>query len=317
MKSSTFSAHLTAPLLVLALAPLALASCEGARVGLMKRGFASATGDYFGEHIVRFDTIAEHVYSYRDGFDRDLVIETKDGLVIVDPFNAGMATRLRAQLAQRFPNRPVTHLIYSHYHLDHASGGAALAPRAVIAHRRCPTYWADLGQQEIAPPTQLIEGDVELDLGGVPVRLLDLGRSHTDTLYAVYLPAQKVLYGADLVFVKAVAPVGHPDWYRPGLLRALDRLAALDFQAFVPSHFDAGTRGDFLEGRAFYEETRRLVHEAVGADGRRLTDDNARFATAVNGVYDTLQARYGAWRGGGPMLLMFVQRNFTGEFLGY
>jgi glyoxylase-like metal-dependent hydrolase (beta-lactamase superfamily II) len=303
--------------LLLLLAPLALAACDGARVGLMKRGFASATTAYFSDKDVRFDTIADHVYSYRDGFDRDLIVETNEGLVIVDPFNATMATRLAAVLAQRFPGKPVSHLIYSHYHLDHTGGGAALAPRAVIAHRRCPEYWAELGKQEIAPPTQLIDGDVELELGGVPFHLLYLGHSHTDTLYAVYLPRQKVLYAADLVFVQAVAPVGMPDWYRPGFLRALDRVAALDFQAFVPSHFDAGTKADFLAGRELYGDTQRLVHAAVGAEGRRLTDDGPRFNAAVNDVFDTLQAKYGGWRGGGPMLLLFVQRNFTGEFLGY
>jgi glyoxylase-like metal-dependent hydrolase (beta-lactamase superfamily II) len=302
-------------LLVLMLA--ALASCDGARVGLMKRGFASATTEYFNEKDTRFDTIAEHVYSYRDGFDRDLIVETNDGLVVVDPFNAAMATRLATVLAQRFPGKPVSHLIYSHYHLDHTGGGAALAPQAVIAHQRCPAYWAELGKQDIAPPTQLIDGDVELELGGVPFRLLYLGHSHTDTLYAVYLPRQKVLYAADLAFVKALPPVGMPDWYRPGFLRALDRVAALDFEAFVPSHFGTGTKADFLAGRELYTDTQRLVQAAVGGDGRLLADDGPRFSAAVNGVFDTLQAKYGAWHGAGPMLLLFVQRNFVGEFLGY
>jgi glyoxylase-like metal-dependent hydrolase (beta-lactamase superfamily II) len=294
-----------------------LASCQGPKLGLMRRGFNAAATDYFADGTERFDTVAPGVHSFRDGFDRDLIVETSAGLVVVDPYNPGMSAKLAAQLQQRFPGKPVTHLIYSHYHLDHASGGAALAPREVIAHQRCPDYWRDLDARDVVPPTRLVEGDVDLELGGVPVRLIDLGKSHTDTLYAVYLPRQKVLFAADLTFVRALPPAGHPDFYRPGLLRALDRVAALDFDAYVPSHFDAGNKADFLAGKRFYDETARLVREASAGAGRRLLDDAPRFQAAADHVFDTLYPTYGPWRGGGPMLLLFVQRNFVGEFLGY
>jgi glyoxylase-like metal-dependent hydrolase (beta-lactamase superfamily II) len=301
------------PLLLLTVLP----ACRSAQMGLMKRGLGNATADYFGEQVTRLDRIADRVYSFRHGFDRDLIVETSQGLVIVDPFDAEMTAKLAAVLQERWPHTPVSHLIYTHYHLDHVSGGAALAAREVIAHKRCPAYWADLDASRVVPPTRLVEGDVDLEIGGVSIRLLDLGRSHTDTLFAVYLPAEKVLFGADLVFIKALPPAGHPDIYRPGLLRAFDRLAALDFQSYVPSHFDAGTKADFLAGVALYKETKGLAQQAIARHGRRLLEDPALFRGTLDSVFETLDARYGRWHGGGPMLLLFIQRNFVGEFLGF
>src|SRR6185369_13018914 len=123
---------------------VAATACQSAKLGFMRRGFNQAATDYFAGGGQRFDTIADGVYSFRDGFDRDLIVDTSAGLVVVDPYNAAMAANLAAQLRQRFPGKRASHLIYSHYHLDHASGGAALASAEIIAHRRCPEYWRDL-----------------------------------------------------------------------------------------------------------------------------------------------------------------------------
>src|SRR4051812_43140342 len=123
--------HALARILLPLLVTPALASCQGAKLGLMRRGFNGAATDYFAERSERFDTIAPGVYSYRDDFDRDLIVDTREGLVVVDPYNAGMAGKLAAELRRRSPGKPVSHLIYSHYHLDHASGGAVLGARQV------------------------------------------------------------------------------------------------------------------------------------------------------------------------------------------
>src|SRR5205823_14799913 len=54
---------------------------------------------------------------------------TTDGIILVEPIGAEMATWLKAELARRF-NVPVKYVIYSHSHWDHPSGGAAYADTA-------------------------------------------------------------------------------------------------------------------------------------------------------------------------------------------
>ena len=63
---------------------------------------------------------------------------------------------------------------------------------------------------------------------------------HTDTLYAVYLPNERLLWTADFALVRTILPIGGPDYYFPGAVKAMERLAALDFDTFVPSHSGYG-----------------------------------------------------------------------------
>ncbi len=59
---------------------------------------------------------------------------TPDGIVLMEPIGTEFATWLKAELARRF-NVPVKYVIYSHYHWDHASGGAVYADTArLIGH---------------------------------------------------------------------------------------------------------------------------------------------------------------------------------------
>ncbi len=109
--------------------------------------------------------ITDRVYMFRWTWDRSLVLLTDEGIVMTDPFNAEAAQALKAELARVAPGRPVRTMIYSHYHFDHVVGGAALKPQEVLAHRKCPEYWNDLSDSQLAkqvvPPTRRIEDDYD------------------------------------------------------------------------------------------------------------------------------------------------------------
>ena len=60
---------------------------------------------------------------------------TSDGIILADPLNPEFSAWLKDELARRFPGKPVRYVIYSHYHWDHARGGAAFADTAkFVAH---------------------------------------------------------------------------------------------------------------------------------------------------------------------------------------
>ena len=129
---------------VAALSLASLAGCNGINAALsasplVLRTVVGTVDPYFhGTDIdgARFDKVGKRVYSYQWNWYRNLVIVTGDGLVVIDPMNARMAAGLRQELDRAFPGMPVHTLIYSHYHLDHTRGGAALAPRHVLAHEK-------------------------------------------------------------------------------------------------------------------------------------------------------------------------------------
>ena len=59
-------------------------------------------------------------------------VVTPDGIVLVDTLSVDFAKWLKAELAKRFPGKPVKYVIYSHSHWDHAEGGAVFRDTATF-----------------------------------------------------------------------------------------------------------------------------------------------------------------------------------------
>jgi glyoxylase-like metal-dependent hydrolase (beta-lactamase superfamily II) len=213
------------------------------------------------------------------------------------------------------PRVPVRLMIYSHHHLDHVRGGAVLGAREILAHEKCAAAWKDFPVDDIAPPTRTISGDETLTIGGVEIRMLYLGRSHSDTLYAFLLPGERLAYTPDLAFKRAFPPGGMPDYYTPGFLAALKRVDALDFDIFVPSHFDAGTHADFTEFATFFLDVNTRATAEVA--NRGWPQDAAAGEALFLAVYEPMRERYRDWHGFAEMAMPTLIRQITGAALGY
>ena len=286
--------------------------------GLVLKTVVQTVDPYFhgaGIDGTAFEKVADRVYTFRWNWYRNLVIDTDVGLVVIDPMNDRMAGALHEELGRRFPGKLVDTLIYSHYHLDHTRGGAVLAPRQVLAHEKCAFYWRTHDQRDIVAPTRWLSGDTVLEIGGVEIRALYLGLSHTDTLYAFHIPSARTVFTADLGLVRAVAPDGVPDRYAPGYLEALDRVARLDFDTFVPSHFGVGKRQDLVDWRDMTEEGRRLARDAVTRFGGPGVQE-AQMGRYFDAVYRPMKEKYGQWHGFSEMFILNLVRDIVGEALG-
>ncbi|MEN9521604.1 MAG: hypothetical protein RLZZ381_4192 [Cyanobacteriota bacterium] len=263
-----------------------------------------------------FEKIADRVYAFRYGFNRALILDTGAGLAIVDSFNRNLCEALQKELNYYFPQISVEWLFYSHYHLDHVRGGKVLSPHNVFAHEKCLSYWKDLNSPDVLMPTQTICGDQILQLGQLEVHLLDLGLSHSDTLYAFYLSQQRVLYAPDAGFVNAVPPFGFPDFYHPGYIRALNRLIELDFDEFVPSHLDRGSKEDLINFRDFMVEVRNRSETALAE--RNYTATSGKIIKDIfDEVYPALKEKYGHWHGFDSMAFPLFLRQVGGVYLGH
>lgn len=264
----------------------------------------------------RFEKLTEKVYTFRWNWYRNVVIVTDAGLVVIDPMNAEMSAQLRRELDRSFPGRKVHTLIYSHYHLDHTRGGALLAPVNVIAHEKSPLYWKEVDRAGVLEPTRYIAGDTALNIGGMEIRALYMGLSHTDTLYAFHLPSERLVFTADLGLVKTMAPDGVPDRYAPGYLAAMNRIIGIDFDIFVPSHFGHGTKQDLIDWRDMMEDGRRLAREAIRTAGSvGLRDD--QMGKYFDAVYYPMREKYGRWHGFDQMFVLNIVRDIVGEALGH
>lgn len=303
---------------VILLAAVALWAVARGRSFVLRTVMTTVEPYFHGPGIdgTKFEKLTDKVYTFRWNWYRNLIVATDAGLVVFDPMNAEMATALKKELDQTFPGQKIHTLIYSHYHLDHTRGGAVLAPTEVMAHEKCPTYWKEFEHQDVFNPTRFMAGDTTLNIGGVEIRALYLGLSHTDTLYAFHLPTERLVFTADLGLVRSVAPVGVPDRYAPGYLAALNRVTALDFQIFVPSHFGYGARQDLIDWRDMMENSRKLARAAIQSAGSLGTHDN-QMMTYFDAVYFPMREKYGSWHGFNEMFIMNLVRDIEGEALGH
>lgn len=276
--------------------------------------------DYFEPERTKPDAfvmVAPGTFAFRHGFNRSLVIVAEDALAVIDPFNSEHARRLKLALEKRFPGKPVGWLFYSHHHLDHIRGGGELKARRVVAHSDVTSYVTDFPYaDDIAPVTQTFSGDATVEIGSRRLELLFLPRSHSETLYAFYLPDVKVVFLPDLLFKDAVPPFGFPDWYYPGYIRALDRLLTLDADVHVPTHFDIGTRSDLTSYRDFMVDFRASVLEALAAHDYDAAD-GARLRKVLRQVYPKLARTHGHRKGFDAMFIPHFGGQAGGSYLGY
>ena len=265
--------------------------------------------------------IADRVYTFNWYFDRAIVIETDEGLVVTDPFSPFLTKALMQALRSQGIDKPCHSVIYSHFHLDHVRGAGELGPANVIAHWKCPEYWQDFDASataDILPPTRLVDGDVSLTIGDVQVDLLYLGLSHTDTLYAISVPGDGVLYAPDTVGVGVFLPTGGVSLYTPGYFKALDRMAGLDFTTFVGSHFGWGSKEDFLAAVEHQCDIRDWVREALRKHEGPISpfQDRKILLAIYDDVYPRIKAKYSSLHGFDTQALFAVITAFTSEYVG-
>jgi glyoxylase-like metal-dependent hydrolase (beta-lactamase superfamily II) len=134
----------------------------------------------------------------------------------------------------------VTHVVDTHVHADHISGGPALAQELGVEYHLPPE---DAGGVVPFPNVPLKDGDV-LDLGSASVRVMSMHLpGHTPGTIAL-LVSDKVLLVGDTVFVRGLGRpdlTGQAEQLARDLFRScLERLRPLDPQTIIaPAHWSS------------------------------------------------------------------------------
>jgi glyoxylase-like metal-dependent hydrolase (beta-lactamase superfamily II) len=109
----------------------------------------------------------------------------------------------------------------------------------------------------LTPPTRTFEGRLELRVGGKRVELLEVGPAHTRGDVLVHLPAERVVWSGDILFVEGTPIV----WEGPvsNWIAACERILAMDAAVVVPGHGPITDRRGVLAVKAYLEH---LLREA-------------------------------------------------------
>ena len=216
----------------------------------------------------RLEELAAGVFA-RTGVSHPLqpnsgIVVGDGGVVVIDSGYSTAAGRDLLADVRRVTALPVTAVLLSHHHFDHAWGSEAFAGAAIVGHenaraamlaepeayreamtRFAPTSggWYGLSGEELAtqfaatritPPSVTYAERMTLHLAGQRVELLHLGPAHTygDTL--VYLPGARVLFGGDVICNHVLPNAADGDPLRwPGILAAVREMAV---ERIVPGH---------------------------------------------------------------------------------
>lgn len=172
-------------------------------------------------------------------------------VAVIDPGGSLAVGKALKSAMRRVTDKPVCHVVITHFHPDHFFGAAAFREAGVqfvthagyartMAVRSRPylnSLRRDLGAaaegSEVVPPTMLIDKVATLDLGGRTLELRAWSVAHTDNDLTVFDASTGTLWLGDLLFVDHTPVV---DGSIRGFLGALEELARLPARAYVPGH---------------------------------------------------------------------------------
>jgi glyoxylase-like metal-dependent hydrolase (beta-lactamase superfamily II) len=250
--------------------------------------------------------VAGDLYRAQNAGHFTVFLVTPEGIVLSDPINAEFSNWLKGELSARF-NQPVRYVLYSHYHDDHASGGAVWADTAeLIGHANMPgNLAAEAGNPIFAAvraPDRTFTDRLTITLGGKTVELIHSPPSHSTDATILYFPAERAVFAVDWLNIRRVpyrtmsgAPIGA--W-----IEASRQLQSLDYDIAIPGHGEVGSKADVDESIRYLEDLRAAVEQGV-AEGKGLAelqgtitmDGYAHFgqrdawlAENVQGVYEQL-----------------------------
>jgi glyoxylase-like metal-dependent hydrolase (beta-lactamase superfamily II) len=215
--------------------------------------------------------LADRVFVRRYAFyDQNIGVVLGDGeaLVIDTRSTYGQAREIATHLRELTPF-PVTVVVDTHGHFDHAFGNAIFRPATIWGQAGCVPFMARTGESRKAaiaadepdladalaevvvdPPDRTFDTTATIQVGGRPVGLHYLGRAHTDHDAVITVPGTGVVFGGDIVEHGNVPFYGdgYPlDW--PATAIALADLVTPAGGILVPGHGDHAGR-DFADAQA-------------------------------------------------------------------
>ena len=211
---------------------------------------------------------------------------TSAGVVVVDPIHEDAATWLKANLSQ-ITDKPVTHLIYSHSHGDHASGGKVFknAGALVIAQENAPD-----AIDGVVPDIRFSE-EMDIRVGGKTFVLTWLGEGHGQDLIAVVVRPENVAFITDAAAPKRLPYRDFPRSDIDGWISQIEVIESLDFDIMAPAHGNVGTKLDATDARVYMLQLRDQVLRGLRAG--KTTDELA--ASVTMDAYKD-QGSYANWR---------------------
>ncbi len=245
--------------------------------------------------------LSSHTYLIPDGNvvlvpNIGIIVGTKATLVVdtgMGPVNGAAVMREVAKVSKNAK----LYLVTTHFHAEHVAGIAAFPAGTtfVISRqqqkdldelgpdltKRFATFSPGIAEMLKDAPVRradvLFDREHVIDLGGVRVKLLALGSTHTPGDTMVFVEQDRVLFAGDVVMNKVPVAFSQTSSV-PVWVNVLKQLEPLRPMVIVPAHGPVGDGSLIAQQRSVFETLQTRVHE-LKAQGK-TADEAATTLTA-------------------------------------
>ncbi|WP_333829041.1 MBL fold metallo-hydrolase [Pararhodobacter sp.] len=266
----------------------------------MAKSFASQ-GD-LSEKTISFTEIGDGIYAFTaEGDPNSGVIIGDDSVMVIEAQATPRLARKVVECIRSVTDKPISHLVLTHYHAVRVLGAAAYGAREIIMSDTARAMVVERGQEDwdsefgrfprlfqgheeipgLTFPTTTFRDAMTVYLGRRRVDIMHLGRAHTAGDAVVWVPDSEVMFTGDIVEYHSACYCGDghfADWGD-----TLEAIAAYEPKAIAPG------RGDALIGEEMVEQALLNTFDFVDSTYRPVRRVAAR-GGSLKEAWDAVRA---------------------------
>jgi len=255
----------------------------------MTKAFASQ-GDMEDKKI-SFTEVGDGLWAFTaEGDPNTGVIIGDESVMIVEAQATPRLARMVIEKVREVTDKPISHLVMTHYHAVRVLGASAYGAREVIMSDAAAAMVEERGQEDwdsefgrfprlfqgheeipgLTRPTTTFSESMTVYLGKRRVDIMKLGRAHTAGDAVVWVPDQEVMFTGDIVEYHSACYCGDGHFY--DWPETLANIAAFEPKSIAPGRGDALVGEDMVaraiaNTRDFVESTYKPVARVVARGG--------------------------------------------------
>ena len=212
------------------------------------------------EKKISFEEIGNDLFAFTaEGDPNSGIIVGDDSVIVIDAQATPSLARQVIQKVRSVTDKPISHLVLSHYHAVRVLGAAEYKASNVIMSNNARSMVVERGQEDwdsefdrfprlfkgheeipgLTWPTTTFDKKMSLFLGKRRVDLYFLGRAHTAGDIVIHVPDSNVLFTGDIVEYKSACYCG--DAHLQDWPKTLGKIAKFQAVSLVPGRGDALT----------------------------------------------------------------------------
>jgi glyoxylase-like metal-dependent hydrolase (beta-lactamase superfamily II) len=212
----------------------------------------------------RTQDLGKGLYMVTDNGYQSMFMVYEDGVVVIDapPSYSQYIPKAIAEVT----DKPITHVIYSHFHFDHIGGTKGLGGNPIIiAQDETKRFLLRARDPNRPVPTVTFADKYTLKVGSQVLELSYHGVAHAPGNIFIYAPAQKTLMIIDVVFP------GWMPWRRfalaqdiPAYFKQVEEINNMEWDTLVGGHVErTGTHADVAQQLEFMNDLRDVTRKAL------------------------------------------------------